>query len=1698
MVMSLVGKGASVYCVICSLDDCVTSPDEAVHRMEELAIAGDGRFKLVFTHTDSMQNALGSETGQRYCIALDNSSQIMEAWKKQHIQSRIQDIVQGNASWDGLTDLALAQAEKLPSDSPYLLIKANMILLEWITKGWTRKQLKERLQQPPSSLQECYDEVIRTIKNDCRTWVLIALQWIACAARPMRPAELAVAVALSQIPGQARRYRDRDSKYMYEIHDMIRRDILADLRDCMAPFIQVENNRVSFIHVTFRDFLLTNKPSLYYSESGESENDGNDGNDEDYHILNLSLEYLRQIEQSPSRSINDSDSQYFLPADHEYALLAYATLHWPDHFLKTASREAAQEHVLQFLKDSKRVSSWAAWYEQLNPSLRRSPISINSPLQIVSRFGLSCLVDVSITLLEEKIQLEEREDEKSKCLDLAAEHGHHDVVKTLLNMGIRSKDALGLAAEQGYADIVESILVVDPEGINRPNQSRYAPIHHATCGGHKHVVSLLLDSKADADSRTAKAEDNTESAFPTGGSSGSDSDADSNSDLNWHGSHQGTLTDTIPASVWNETSLHLAARTGQSEIIKLLLSNNADLHAVSSVGYDALKYAAVSGFVDIVTLLLDKSADRDKPSATDGNTALHLAAAHGHVEVVELLIIRGAGSEIHLTNKNGLTPIDLAARQGHLEVLNSVFSVMDRGQDPEGFVATSSDKENEKSSQDHPAASPTKATRSSRRLDPKPGIQRRPTIEIPSLSQPKSGTTLAGQTLWYPANNDGRKSALEWAAENGHCLVVRELLDRLPEKFLPKAAEDGRGNTALHIAAKGGHSRTVKEMLKNPRCARLFPVNCPNQGGMMTPLHLAAKAGHADVVKTLLHFEAKPDLQDKKGWTPLHHAATRGHLKCVDELLEHKSSTNIVNGLGQTALHLAAKFGQSAVVRRLVSQDHSILWIEDEKSAVALDLVVAKGALAEVEEFVQMLEDVGGKDFPRLGTPLHSAARNGHEQILQFLLDRNWKCSSSRGSDGETPLHEAVSNKFYKGVELLLKNTNDCDVNAVDHEGDSPLHRARQLEIVEILLSAGAKNDKKNNEGETPSFLAVWRGNIDILQALLSSKPKPDTRTADSLKWTLLHAAYDNDRIVKMLLEHDVDLNAQTEEGFTPLSLALTRGYPKTAEILISAKADTNKSGDFTSSPLYSVFSTSMSRGNVAEMVKSLVENGADLLKKDNNGVTALHLAVRHGELEVVDYIIDTLNKKGPEEKISDLYRSALCGCVSVPNFNSKIAERLVGQGLDINRTTGFGWNALQAACANGTEDTVRWLLSQNVDINAKGSRYGTALCAAIESTESIRGKVSLLLKHETKIEINLSNEGQPTPLQRAVSKGYASVVKLLLQHKADINLTKPGCDTPLNIAISQQAIPLETIVMLLDGADIHKRGPTGKSPVHMAAISDRLDVMERLCSAKADTCAKDDDGLSPLMYGLLNNSVSIVKFLLSRDAYYNLEDVDPKGQTPLIVATILGDKTDLNELLSSRFKEPHILNAQDVHGKTALSYAVQMDHLEVVQMLISNDADPSITDCRGYSPLYWAVRIASQETIEVIIAAMERLEPGDTTEHWSVAVHGAVASGKRQALERLLRRYDVNAEFSTPDGWTSLYTAWRYESDRMEAILRETLGAMYQGDPPSLKRPGRWHPEDKHPGIEIDPQNPAAFVTDGKPNMLSPVFLSSQILIYL
>jgi ankyrin repeat protein len=270
---------------------------------------------------------------------------------------------------------------------------------------------------------------------------------------------------------------------------------------------------------------------------------------------------------------------------------------------------------------------------------------------------------------------------------------------------------------------------------------------------------------------------------------------------------------------------------------------------------------------------------------------------------------------------------------------------------------------------------------------------------------------------------------------------------------------------------------------------------------------------------------------------------------------------------------------------------------------------------------------------------------------------------------------------------------------------------------------------------------------------------------------------------------------------------------------------------------------------------------------------------------------------------------------------------------------------------------------------------------------------------------------------------------------------------------------------MLKKGADASKPGLEGQLPVHAAAKNDRDDVMKAVIRAGADPLARDSDGRSALMHGVVNRNFDVVHSLLVINAFDETE-VDAKNQTPLIVATVLGSNYIVSMLLAIGHTSPKTLNAQDYEGKTALVHATSLDRHDIVRKLLESGADPYIVDCRNRGPLYWAARASQMRTLEAIIAALEKND-GHTTEPWDVAIHGAVASNKQQALVRLLEKDDINVEYPGPDGWTPLYTARRYESFRMEDILEEEAGATPL-IAPDLKIPSSWHPKDRFPGLEL------------------------------
>lgn len=126
-----------------------------------------------------------------------------------------------------------------------------------------------------------------------------------------------------------------------------------------------------------------------------------------------------------------------------------------------------------------------------------------------------------------------------------------------------------------------------------------------------------------------------------------------------------------------ETPLMMAIIRGESQLAMQLIDKGAD---INKPGWTPLHYAATTGNVPMITLLLEKFAyiDAESPNKT---TPLMMAAQYGTTGAVKLLLESGA--DVSLKNDLGLTAIDFA-QQGKKQDSVDVISAFIRAQQPKG------------------------------------------------------------------------------------------------------------------------------------------------------------------------------------------------------------------------------------------------------------------------------------------------------------------------------------------------------------------------------------------------------------------------------------------------------------------------------------------------------------------------------------------------------------------------------------------------------------------------------------------------------------------------------------------------------------------------------------------------------------------------------------------------------------------------------------------------------------------------------------------------------------------------------------------------------------------------------------------------------------------------------------------------------
>ena len=135
---------------------------------------------------------------------------------------------------------------------------------------------------------------------------------------------------------------------------------------------------------------------------------------------------------------------------------------------------------------------------------------------------------------------------------------------------------------------------------------------------------------------------------------------------------RGTLKIEFNEVIEGCTPLSAAASAGRLDVVKLLIEQNADVDGRTSTGSTPLRTAVINGHLDVVRCLVESGADVNARNDYE-STPLMAACYYGHVSVVTYLIDKGAFMDLQY-QESGNTALHDAVKRGYLEMVSQLLS----------------------------------------------------------------------------------------------------------------------------------------------------------------------------------------------------------------------------------------------------------------------------------------------------------------------------------------------------------------------------------------------------------------------------------------------------------------------------------------------------------------------------------------------------------------------------------------------------------------------------------------------------------------------------------------------------------------------------------------------------------------------------------------------------------------------------------------------------------------------------------------------------------------------------------------------------------------------------------------------------------------------------------------------------------------
>jgi ankyrin repeat protein len=540
------------------------------------------------------------------------------------------------------------------------------------------------------------------------------------------------------------------------------------------------------------------------------------------------------------------------------------------------------------------------------------------------------------------------------------------------------------------------------------------------------------------------------------------------------------------------------------------------------------------------------------------------------------------------------------------------------------------------------------------------------------------GVPLLALAIWLMASG---LAPLARTADSAVADAARDR-DREAVRLLLKQGGDvnaaqGDGMTALHWAASNNDAELAAMLLHagaNVRAATRI--------NGYTPLMMAARSGHTPVLRVLLDGGADPKSASVTGTTPLMFAAASGDVDAVSLLLERGADANAREAAReQTALMFAAAYNRVGVIRVLAGRgadlaatskvlDLHAFTEEDSERRPSQGAPQRKPQVAGVDRnfvYTELVGYMGGF------TPLLLAARDGHVDAVQALLDAGAAVNQVSTGDRTSPLLAATINGHFDLAKLLLDRGADPQLAAAN--GVTPLYAVVNCQWA-----------PKSNYPQPRAHLQQTLTYLDVMSALLRKGADPNVR----INRKVWYSGYNS------------DLSGIDEIGATPFWRAAYASDVDAMRLLVAHGADP--------------FIPTMKPAGRPRFTDGAREAPQDIsglppVPVGGPSITALHAATGVGYAEGF---------------AANSHRIHPAGWMPAVKY---LVEEI---GMDVNARDHEGNTALHHAAARGDNEMILYLVSKGADVkavNREGQTTADMANGPVQRTQPYPETVALLMK---------------------------------------------------------------------------------------------------------------------------------------------------------------------------------------------------------------------------------------------------------------------------------------------------------------------------------------------------------------------------------